>query len=221
MGLVSRAILMSRLRLCLVNIFVAVAFPAMSVATEFGLEKDVGGIRVSKAYIADSGVYRVRVETVANSSVDALLKMNTDPERWVEWMPKVISANFVEPGDKRYTVRVAYQSPWPVENRESITEGVITRDEATGVVRLKFHTIDTDIPLSDDFVRIEKIDGFWQFTPIADDQTSIIYEVMTDLGGSVPKFMVNLESINIPYETVVNMIGNIERYRDARIDWLH
>lgn len=200
---------------------VMLAVPMTAASNEFTLEKEEDGIKVSKSYNDQYGVYRVRIETISNSSIDALLKINTDPDNWASWMPKVLSAEFVEPGDQRYTVKIAYESPWPVANRESITEGIISKDNSSGMVKLKFHTVDNVIVPAGGLIRIPYIDGFWEFTPLPNKQVGVLYEVMVDPGGDIPKWMVNMESVTIPYETVVEVLENVENYKDVTIDWLH
>lgn len=193
----------------------------MSQAYEFELVKEENNIRVFKAGLDDKDIYRLGIETEVDLSIDSMLKMNTDPQNWHTWMPKVTSAQFVEPGLKRYTVHVQYESPWPVKNRESVTEGLVSKDPNTGVVTLKFHTVESNVPASEDYTRIPYIDGFWTFTPVENGAVRVRYETAVDPGGSVPKWLSNIEAVDIPYQTMVKMLENIEPYRDVRIDWLH
>lgn len=193
-----------------------------SVANAYDFEqvKETDGITVSKAYVEEKGIYRVRVEALASEPLDGLLELSLDVAHWHAWMPKIIEANYIEPGKQHYSVHIKYQSPWPVGNRDSVTKGEVSKNQDNGAVSVKFFTFENDYPLTDDFVRIPSIDGFWQFTP-EEGQTRVVYETEVDPGGSVPKWMVNMEAIDIPFHTVVNLLSEAPSYRDATADWLN
>jgi hypothetical protein len=197
------------------------ALSSFSLAYNFETVTNEDGIIVSKAWIEEKGVYRVKVETQVSYSIDSMLLMNTSPKSWTTWMPNVLHAEFIEPGEQEYIVHIQYESPWPVTNRESVTLGQVTKDATSGMVQLSFNTIKNEVPLSSDFERIPEISGFWQFTPLENNQVNVHYEVMVDPGGSVPKWLVNLESIKIPHQTVIKMLENIERFQGSKISWLH
>lgn len=197
----------------------ALSLPLAAEDTGFELVREENGIKVLRQLNEDQGVFRVKVETLAKEPIHGMLKMNTEPDQWPHWMPKVTHAEFIKPGEDHYTVYIQYESPWPVQNRESVTEARVSKDNATGTVRLSFHTVESNRPIADDHTRIPTIKGEWVFTP-QDDQTLIEYDVLVDPGGSVPKWMVNMESVEIPYQTVVNMLANMPKYRNVHLDWL-
>lgn len=212
---------MDSLKVKWITFLMAAILSLSSIASELELVDEVDGIKVYKAYDKELGLDLVRVTKIVDPSIsiDAMVKINTTPEFWPSWMPKVTYAKFVEPGETDYIVHIRYNSPWPVQDRDSVTRAVLTKDPETEVVKLDFNTVDAGVKADDDYVRVPYIKGFWTFEPINNGSTLVTYQTIADPGGGVPKFLVNLESTKIPVDTMVAMLENIDRFKDAKINW--
>lgn len=189
------------------------AFSVNAAEYDFKLDREVGAIKVFKARDKERGYDRVRVQAVSEQPLEVLLQVNTDVSKWSSWMPRVLQADYVEPGTDRYTVRMRFSSPWPVKNRESITETRVTRNPETGAVRVAFHTVENQVPLSDDFVRIPFVDGSWEFTPLPNGQVGIVHEMLVNPGGNVPKWVVNAEAVDLPLNNVIKAMEQADKVR--------
>ena len=61
------------------------------------------------------------------------------------------------------------------------------------------------IPKKDGMVRITEFSGFWKITPASNGTVDLVYQFHTDPGGSIPDWMANMTSIDIPYFTLEKM----------------
>lgn len=57
------------------------------------------------------------------------------------------------------------------------------------------------LPAVEGYVRVTRVDGFWQFTPL-DDKTEVTYQVHMDPGGSVPSWLANKFVVEAPFNTL-------------------
>jgi hypothetical protein len=59
--------------------------------------------------------------------------------------------------------------------------------------------------LSDDYLRIEISQGSWIFKKIDDNRVEVIHQFMSDPGGNIPKWIVNMFIVSGPYKTLENL----------------
>lgn len=202
--------------LVLIMTFSASTKLAAAAEYDFQLEREVGAVKIFKALDREQGYQRVRVQTVSDHPLEVLLHLNTDVKGWAGWMPKVLQADYVEPGTDRYIAHTRFSSPWPVKNRDSVIESKVTRNPDSGVVRLAFRTVEDRVPPSADYVRIPYVDGFWEFTPLPSGQVGVVYEILINPGGNVPKWMVNFEAVDLPLQTVLKVIEQAAQHKASR-----
>ena len=92
--------------------------------------------------------------------------------------------------------------PWPVKDRDSITETRVSQDQESLVVRVDMKARNDVFPSNDDFIRIREMNGYWLFTPKEGNQIEVIYEAHADPGGGLPSWLVNSFLVDAPLNTL-------------------
>ena len=111
----------------------------------------------------------------------------SDPER----APEGHTRRVLEDDADAFIVHTHIDLPALFSDRDIVTLGENKTDTATGVRRIDWKAIDDRrAPPSEDVVRIRKSAGFWEFKPLADGRSEVIYETYIDLGGSLPGWLV-------------------------------
>lgn len=184
--------------LCLL---VALAAPTSSTGADPSLEGWKPGARAEREGYAyrvysqsdeEGGFVRYRVRgkiaARADSLPAAVRTIASDPA----WVPAGQSRKVLvnEPGE--FVVHTRIDLPLPFSDRDVVSRGVISVDEATGVHRIEWRAIDHELaPPVDGVVRIRRGAGSWEFTPAAGDACEVDYVTFIDLGGALPGWLIN------------------------------
>ena len=71
-------------------------------------------------------------------------------------------------------------------------------------------------------IRIPLLTGYGKMTPLENGKTELVYEVLVDVGGWVPKWIVNFYQANTAYITFQNLrkLLPLEKYKDVRFSFI-
>ncbi|MSP62472.1 MAG: hypothetical protein EXR72_19490 [Myxococcales bacterium] len=181
---------------------------------EFVREED--GIYVQRRKIEGSSLHEFQGRGVVEASIASILAVIADADHRTEWMHKCREARLVEQTSR--TSQIAYnrtEAPWPVSDRDAVLLGQTTFDGREKRVRLDFHAIEyAKEPAKSGVVRMPYLKGHWILIPEHDGQwTRVEYQVHADPGGSLPNWVTNLVSKQIPFHTVANLRAQVKRRR--------
>jgi hypothetical protein len=75
------------------------------------------------------------------------------------------------------------------------------------------------LPLKQGMVRIQSLTGQWLLTPLTKGDVSVTYEMSVDPGGNIPKWLVNLMAVDLPFNTLQKLRNIVKeaRYVNARM----
>ena len=186
---------------------------------EFKLIKNEDDIQIFKRDVKESNLHEFRAVTKINSSVSSLIALMSDAESFPKWMPSCTEARTIKKRTpfSRYNY-IVNKAPWPMKNRDMIVFSRLTANPLTKSVKIKMKGVKDYLPEKKGLVRVAELKGFWQFTPMGDGETEVIYQIFTDPGGKVPAMLVNTKSGEMPFITIKNMKKIImeEKYQTAR-----
>jgi hypothetical protein len=79
-----------------------------------------------------------------------------------------------------------------VADRDLVLRSRQQLDPKAGVYRFLWHTVtDEGPPVPEGVVRIQRSEGMWEFTRVEPERTHVVFESLTDIGGSIPAWLVN------------------------------
>jgi hypothetical protein len=137
------------------------------------------------------GIVRYRVQGTVEATPDALVRavrvIAGDPAR----APKGQTRRLISKTDKEFVVYTLIDLPPLFDDRDIVTRGVSSTDEASGARRIRWKAVDdVAAPSSDGVVRIHRAEGIWVFTPGEGAGTHAEYETYMDPAGSLPSWLV-------------------------------
>jgi hypothetical protein len=182
------------------------------------------GIRIYTRTAAGSPMKELKVQCNVDATlaqvVAVLLDINTAPQ-WVYATRSATLLKQVSPSELYYHSEI--EIPWPASNRDFIAHLKVTQDPVTRIVTVDGPTIPDYMPQQENVVRVPKGSGKWILTPAGQKQVNIEYYLMTDPGGSIPAWLVNMFCTKGPLESFQKLKTHLESpaYREASLPFIH
>ena len=205
------------LRRALVLLMIA-CLPAFAGDWKEATYDDDDDIRVFTRSVKGSDMNAFRAVTHVKSTLAAPVALLQDTARTQDWVFKCKAMALIE--EQSETQALYYmvtEMPWPVKNRDSISETTISQDPVSKAVRVDVAARNDVWPENDDNIRIRKMNGYWLFTPKGDGVIEVTYEAHADPGGGLPSWLVNSFVVDAPLNTLRGfrrLIGE-EQYQGA------
>jgi hypothetical protein len=178
--------------------------------TDWKLSKEEDGVRVYSREVANTNYKEVRSITTIATSAEALLKIVNDYSRIEPWRFKVGEMKLLE-GDPMgaHYLYFVLNLPIPFSDRDFILD-VETKNQADGSIMIDFNAVSDKLPEKKGKVRMNMMKGFWKLSPKGANATEVTYQYLSDPGG-VPAWIVNLFSINAPYQALAELRKAVEK----------
>lgn len=154
------------------------------------------------------------------SSVVSTIKDSQNHHKWLyaNKISKILKKN----SDFDWILYTESEAPWPVSNRDLISHAKMSQDQQSCTVKIESESIPDYIPSKKNLVRIEKMHSIWNLTPLKNGYVEIKFEIIVDLGGNIPRWMVNLAVDKGPYYTLLNIAAVLkeEKYQSSRLSYI-
>jgi hypothetical protein len=180
-------------------------------AAPWHLDRSEDGIEVYTRPVEGSGVKAFKGVATVHASVDVILRVLRDSDRFKTWFPNTSESRLLDregPVSHQYSVMDA---PWPVEDRDNVLRSVTSRDAGTGVVEIVVDAEPDYYPVQVDRIRVQKAHGSWRLEPIGKDETRVTFMMHLEPGGGVPEWLINLRVVASPYEALTNLRKVVRR----------
>lgn len=202
--------------------------PLQAAETDWALKKDDDGITIYTRSVEGSRYKAVRAEMLVDGTVTALTALVLDSERCAEWAAHCKSSTALKTlSDTHFIHYTLNDLPWPVADREGITDVRWAQDAADGTVTMTATLLSGDdvppeTPSARGAVRLTTGTTSWAFTPAEAGKVRVVSEAHIDPEGATPAWLTNRLLVGAPFETMVAMrtlLGS-GRYNDARVPWI-
>ena len=138
-------------------------------------------IRIFTGHVEGSDTLAFKAITHVTGRLTAGVALLQDAQRTKDW---VFNCKIMEEieliSDTQGIYYMITNMPWPVKDRDSITETRVSQDQESLVVRVDMKARNDVFPSNDDFIRIKEMSGYWLFTPIEGNQIEVVYEAHAD-----------------------------------------
>lgn len=163
-------------------------------------------IRVYTRAAEHSDMREFRGELRVQTSLSALVALIEDNKAGPQWIHNCRALEVIEQiSAQQRLFYMVTEAPWPVKDRDSVIESVLTQDSALGTVHIDMQVRNDVFPANDEFIRITDMQGFWEFQPQDDGWVMVIYQVHADPAGGIPAWLANSMVVEAPYYTLKNM----------------
>jgi len=185
--------------------------------------KQQQGISIYAHNNANTRIKTFKGEVVVKSSLAAIAALLEDVPAMPRWMYETKSAKILKKINQQSSyVYVVTDMPWPFINRDSISLAQLSQDKQTRRVIITIKSVPGFLKPKPGFLRIVDMQGRWVLTPRGKGLTHVVYEMRVNPGGNLPKWLVNAFSVDMPFETLVNLRKEINRakYINARRSYI-
>lgn len=181
-------------------------------ADNWVLEKDKDNIKVWTLETETSSIKSFKAVTSINASVTQLAAVLKDIEAYPQWMSNIGTTEVLEAiNENECYYYFEVEAPWPVSNRDNIVHFKLTKNYETKGFKV-YVTGEADyIAENQDIVRIPKSIGTWQFIPLEEEKTEVVFEYAADPGGKLPAWVINIFIIDGPFKTLSNLKEFVKR----------
>ena len=177
----------------------------LAQASDWTLAKQENGIDVYTRPVEGSGIKEFKGTAEFDSTVDSVLKVLRDSERFKTWFPNTPSSKLLAvDGPVRYQYSTM-GTPWPVSNRDNVLRTETQVDAASGIVDITVTAAPDYYPEQKDLVRVRIAKGTWRLEPLASDRARVTFTMHLDPGGGIPEWMINARIIATPFEALTNL----------------
>ncbi|MCC4772414.1 START domain-containing protein [Vibrio cyclitrophicus] len=206
-------------------IMVATSFSVLaSDGNEWKLVRDKKGIEVYNRKIEGNDFKEFRAEADIKANLTSIIALFTDTSVGTQWVENIDEMEEIEHFSEVHTVTKTYtKAPWPVSDREAIVENYIEQDPNTLTVMITQHGRPNYQPNDNKrIVRVAHLESRWILTPLDNNTTHISYQVLSDPGGSIPSWLINMVAVSQPYKTLLGLSEMLEseEYTDRRLDFI-
>ena len=201
-------------------------FPSVSLSAQGGqwkLKKEADGLKVYLRNSENSDIKEVRIETIFDASLSAIITVLKDIPAYPEWIYKCSRAERLEPGTNTSSVYYCeIDFPWPLSDRDFIAKSSLRQDPGNKHVYIDVKAAPEHLPEKDGIVRIELLNIYYEFIPLPDNRVQMNYRLHSDPGGALPAWLVNLAVDSGPVNTIKGMreMLNQDKYKNAQLAFL-
>ncbi|MCO4763006.1 MAG: hypothetical protein KC502_15930 [Myxococcales bacterium] len=153
---------------------------------------------------------------VLPTNLYALLAIVDDVPRHKEWVYRLETSRLLSRPDPLHArAYLRFDFPWPTSDRDGIIDVVVTRKWAPHhEIKITFRrTVDRRMRPVDGVVRVPRTIGFTRLRWLSPNRTQVIYQIDTDPGGSLPKWLVGWISEDLPLRIVRGLRKQLIRRR--------
>lgn len=107
-----------------------------------------------------------------------------------------------------------------MDDRDLVMRTNVIQDPVTKIITSKSTAAPDKVPYDDDMVRVEMTKTEWIVTPLGNNKARIDYRLISDPGGSIPSFLINIASDFGPYKTMAAFRKRVKlpEYREVNIE---
>jgi len=159
-----------------------------------------------------------------NSRLSPLVKVLNDSSIYPKLFHNCKSAKTLKELSKVESYRYMITSmPWPVKNRDFVVHSKLKQNKSNNQIVITSNAEPNYSPLKAGMVRIQKMKARWILTPLKKGQVKVVYEVNVDPAGKLPKWLVNLMAVDMPFYTLKNLREIVRKssYQSAKLEYIN
>ncbi|SMF59594.1 START domain-containing protein [Pseudobacteriovorax antillogorgiicola] len=177
-------------------------FPAFGKGWE-KVDRD-DGVDVFRKEIPGSSLVAFKGVKVMNQPITKVSQVLLDKngKSRLEWVDMVIDFKFLEQGKYKAIAYSSYKVPWPLLNRDYVTQFDLKIDNIANQVIVSLKSVEHPDAPETIGVRANLIDSRYVLTPLPNGKTRVSVEIQTDPMGYIPSWLVNLIQKSWPSKTL-------------------
>jgi len=183
--------------------------PFLGSAQNWELKKEGSGIKVYTKEVASSDLDAFKAISTLNVSIEAIVKCLKDADKFCEWMPNCEMAELLKLNGLNQYHYLETNTPFPLDNRDCYYH--FEYQTTSNGIKVIIKGLPSYKPVKNGLVRIPSVEGFWLLEKLGPNKTRITYQLQADPGGSIPSWIANMGSIDLPFDTLKNLQAHLEK----------
>jgi hypothetical protein len=170
-----------------------------------------------------STVDEIKAEGIVNAPIAVVEAVMRDVPSMPEYMFLCKEASLVNTPDMKSAGDVVYfysltDLPFPVNDRDGVIKSVWSIDKATGTIYCHAEGVKTTYKQKNNTVRVTFSIIETTLIPRGADKTYVIYQVLSNPGGSLPSFVVNLLTNDYGIKTIAGLRKMVkkDKFKNAK-----
>jgi hypothetical protein len=181
-------------------------------ALEWRLERDANGVRIESRAVLGWDIREMRGTARFDGRLSSLVAVIEDPSTAPLLNDFVVESKVVRrDGVSRYQVYTLTRMPWPLKDRDVVTQRVIERDGQTGAVTIIDEAVAGGMPENKGFIRIKRSHNRWSLTPAANGGVQIELLMLSDPAGPIPSSLISSMSVTTPFRMIEKLKALAQR----------
>lgn len=191
--------------------------------TEWKLKKEVDNLKVYYRESEHSTINEIKVRYIAEASLSNIVAVLKDVPGFTGWIYSCAEARVLEQKSNKETIYYSrLDFPFPMSDRDFIAKSKLWQDATTKEIFIKVIG-DTDyLPAKKNIVRLPKLVVNWHIKPLTGKRVQIEYHILSDPGGSIPDWLVNLAIDKGPVNSMQAFKEMLDqaKYRTAQLAYI-
>ncbi len=202
----------------IVLLFLAQMF-AFSAAADDGwkLQRNKDGIEVYLRDVPDLHLKEFRgVMLVRGVRLSSMVATFDDTTSYTRWMHNCTGSKLLRyiNVQERITYTITH-APWPATDRDTVVYSLMSQNPEDKSVTIAITGKPDYIPRQPSCLRIPMMKASWTFKPLNSGDVMIVYQTVTDPGGPLPRGLLNLSVIDLPFYTMYKFRNVVKEFRYA------
>lgn len=170
------------------------------------------GITVYKAKMPGTKIVAFKGKVVMDAPIKKIIWVLADREHRRDWVDRLDineELEIISP-----TERIIYQSfkmPFIISNRDMVYKSTLSKDKNSGVYKLHMESVKHEKSPKTIGVRAELINSNYIMTPITNNKTEVVVEILSDPKGLLPTWLVNLVQKSWPLKTLRALRNQVKK----------
>ena len=197
----------SRFKILLFSLLLCIAQQSVfgaKAADTWVLKKNNNGI---EAYLRDVPGTDLKefkgVMYVSGVRLSSMVATFDDTASYTRWMHNCTESRLLKYMNvhERITYTVTH-APWPAADRDTVVYSLMSQNPDDLSVTIDIAGRPEYLPKQPHRLRIPMMKAMWTFKPLKSGTVMIVYQTVTDPGGPLPLWLLNLSVVDLPYFTM-------------------
>jgi hypothetical protein len=199
----------------LIGLVLLPTYPRPAHANEWEVIAEQDGIVVSRRPVEGREFPQLRSVGEVPGTPYEVLAILLDVPAHVDWLPDCLESRMVRrTGPWRSIVYSLTDAPWPVADRELVIENEAAFIDPPSTVKVTFRAVAApDVRHKRGTVRMTTATGFYAIEAVDATHSRVHYELDADPGGTLPEWLITLQSTRNPLETLAGLRRRLEETR--------
>lgn len=195
------------------SFFTSISFGQDIKKSSWNLVSEEDGIEVYTQTGENSDLKEIRIICTIKTSMEHITNFLSKVPLYTDWVYKCNSSLLLkQKSQSEFSYYITLDFPFPFDDRDLFIDSKHSIDPTTGVYHSSSVVSKNTALPNDEFVHISEFESRWEITPQKDGMLLVDYIALSNPGGDIPVWLVNLAITKGPKETMKSFIRMVEEF---------